>query len=221
MEKKESLNKKETNADILPKASNLSGRLFWVIKFILGLCFLPFVYSVSVALLNQLGLLEGRATLYLWQGVISFVIIYLFIYEPLVIYQKGQRILEIVFSFFKPLVKVAPPLLPIYTIVIFIVYLLSSLVFESANLIKYFIFLLGFSLALHLVFSSRSMRKGQESPFKPNYLFGFSLVYIINVVLIAFLLNVLFKDFSFVVFFNQSYRIARDIFSAIFNQLFL
>lgn len=214
-----------------PKISGLSNKAFGIIKFILGVCLLSFVYSTSVSFLNELSLIEKSLQNIFWFGVITFVIIYLIIWEPAALYIKGQRILELVFVFFKPLVKIAPYLLPIYTVILFILYGLLSLIFSAAggsafggksdSLIKYFIFLFGFSMVLHLIFSAKTIRTKQGDFLKANYIFGFSLIYIINLILLAFGLNLIFKEFSLVNFFNNSFQVAKNIFSAIFKQLFL
>jgi len=203
------------------KISGFSYRLFGIIKFILGVCLLPFVYAVSAAFLNEFAAVAKTAQNYFWAGVISFIILYLFVYEPVIIYNKGQRLLEIVFQFFKPLVKVAPYLLPIYTIVIFILYLLFSPLLKTPEFFTYFIFLFSFSLTLHLIFSAKSIRSKQGDFLKANYIFGFSFVYIIDVSLLSFCLNLIFREFSFVNFFNNSCQTGSNIFYAIFKQLFL
>lgn len=225
MEKKESA-KKTDNAQL--KKAGFSHRVFGIIKFILGICLLPFVYSVSVSFLNEFSLIPKPLQNYFWAGLISFIIVYLFIYEPAIIYRKGQRLLEVVFSFFAPLVRVAPYLLPIYVIVIFVAYLLFSSVLKSPELIKtclsqdrYFLFLFGFSLSLHLVFSARTLRLKQNDFLKANYIFGFSFIYIINLILFSFCLNFIFDNFSFVNFCNNSSQTVKNILSAIFKQLFL
>lgn len=216
MEKKESL-ELETPSRI----TTFSKRTFSIIKFILGICILPFVYSTSVSFLDELALIEKSIQTYFWWGVISFLTIYLFIWEPHFVYIKGQKLLQIIFCFFAPLVKIAPYVLPIYTIIIFLVYIFFSFMFRTKELINYFIFLFGFSLTLHLIFSVKSLRSKQQDFLKANYIFGFSLIYVINLILIAFCLNLVFKEFSFVNFFNKSFQIGKNIFYIIFKQLFL
>lgn len=211
----------EPEASGKSKISAFPHRIFGIIKFILGACLLPFVYSVSVAFLNEFSVVEKTAQNYFWAGIISFIILYLFIYEPVIIYNKGQRLLEIVFQFLKPLVKVAPYLLPIYTIVIFTLYLLLSSLLKTPQSFGYFLFLFSFSLTLHLIFSAKSIRSKQGDFLKANYIFGFSFIYIINLMLLAFCLNLIFKEFSFVNFFNNSFQIGSNIFRAVFKQLFL
>ena len=128
--------------------------------------------------------------------------------------------MEVVFSFFKPLVKVAPYLLPIYTIVLAISYILLSYVVKSSNLVNYFIFLFGFSVSLHLILSAKTLRSKKEDFLKGNYIFGFSFVYIVNLAILSFFLNLMFDKFSFVNFSNNSFQIAKNIFGVVFKQLF-
>jgi hypothetical protein len=115
MDKKESPNKESSFS---PKTSGFSNRIFGIIKLILGLCLLPFVYSTTIAFLGECAILNKITTHYFFFGVVVFLILYLFICEPLAIYNKGQKILEFVFRFFTPLVRVAPYVLQIYTILI-------------------------------------------------------------------------------------------------------
>ena len=122
------------------KPSWISNKVFDILKLVLGICFLPFVYSSSVAFLNQITYIDSSLQSYFWSGVVSFLLVYLFIFEPGWVYEKGHKLLEIVFSFFQPLVKVAPYLLPIYTIVLFIIYLVMAAFIKEAWLIHYTMF---------------------------------------------------------------------------------
>ncbi len=224
MDKKESPNIESDFKLKLPGPSNkLSGfshKAFGIVKFILGVGLLPFVYSSTISFLNESSLIGKSLQEYFWGGIITLLLIYLFVWEPAIIYAKGHKILEVIFNFFKPLVRVAPYVLPIYTIVLFIAYELLSLTVKSEWLIEYFIFLLGLSIALHLIFSAKSIRAKKSDFLKANYIFGFALIYIINLMLLAFCLNLVFKEFSFVNFFNISFQVAKNIFSAVFKQLF-
>lgn len=232
MEKRGSPKQEDTSDLLKPEADNqpkgktksrfvVAGKLFGIIKFILGVCLLPFVYSVSFSFLNEFSVIEKSLQHYFWGGLVSFIAIYLFIWEPAKLYVKGQKLLELIFSFFRPLVKVAPYLLPIYTIELFVLYAILYAIFKSQSLDDYFIFLFGFSISLHLVFGAKSLRSKQGDFLKANYIFGFSFVYILNVTLLAFFLNVMFKDYSIVNFVNNSFQTGKGIFDAIFKQLFL
>lgn len=225
MEKKESPKLegdfKPKESAISKKVSALSGKAFGVLKFILGVCLLVFIYSSSAAFRDQFRLIDKQLQGCFWSGVVSFLVIYLFAWEPATIYIKGQKLLELIFGFFKPFVRVAPYLLPIYTLVLFILYGILSATIKDAWLIKYSIFLTGFTLTLHLVFSAKTIRSKKGDFLKGNYIFGFSFIYIINITLFSFCLNLIFKEFSFVNFSNSTYSLAKDIYYAVFKQLFL
>ena len=207
--------------DFSSKISGLSSKIFGIIKFILGILLLPFVFSTIVSFLNEFGLVHKDLQWMFFDGVICFLGIYLFIWEPATIYNKGHKLVEIVFSFLRPMVNVAPFLLPIYTILFFILYGLLSLGIKSGWLIEYTLFLVGFSAVLHLVFSAKTIRTKKGDFLKGNYIFGFSFILILNLALLALCFSFIFKEFSFVNFCNISFTIAKNIFYAVLKQLFL
>lgn len=192
-----------------------------VLKFLLGISLLPFVYSASVAFLNQLRSIDHSFQTDFWAGVITLLLVHLFLWEPAFVYARGQKMLGTAFNFFKPLVKVAPSLLPVYTIIVFIVYGIVSLMNKSEWPPRYALFLAGFSSALHLVYSARSVRSRKSDFLKANYIFSFSFIYVTNLVLLSFFLSLGFKAFSFPQFFNSGFQEARQIFEAVFRQIFL
>ncbi|MFA5286734.1 MAG: hypothetical protein WC394_00460 [Candidatus Omnitrophota bacterium] len=226
MEKKESP-KKANELKLKPegkgagKPSWISNKVFDIIKLILGICLLPFAYSCTAAFLKQVTFIDSSLQNYFWSGVITFLLVYLFIWEMGWVYERGHKLLELVFSFFQPFVRVAPYLLPIYTIVIFIIYLILAAFIKEVWLANYTMFLLGFSIILHLVFSSKAVRSKKGDILKSNYIFGFSFIYIINLGALALFLNIILKDFSFVSFCNSVNSIAGGIFHAIFSQFFV
>ena len=75
------------------KLSSLYNRSFGVIKLLLGICLLPFVYSVTRAFLNEGSVLEKTTSTYFFSGLISLLALYLFVYEPVTVYTRGQKIL--------------------------------------------------------------------------------------------------------------------------------
>ncbi|MCM8782971.1 MAG: hypothetical protein NC909_01040, partial [Candidatus Omnitrophica bacterium] len=178
-------------------------RALVVLKLLLGIMLFPFVYGSTFMFMRELFLLDTNVKISFFSGIAFFLIVYLFIWEPVIIYKKGQRFLQIIFGFFSPLLKIAPYLLPIYTIVLFLLYFLALLIFKPAQIIDIFMFLLGLSISLHLVFSAKILKSKLGDYLKANYIFGFSFIYLINVIILSFGFNLMLKDFSFVNFFNQ------------------
>lgn len=227
MEKKESLKPKDQETKpglgkkLGPKLEKFLTWLFGVIKFILGIFLLPFVYSATKAFLGQFVLIDQPQQNYFWSGAVAFLIIYHLIWEPVKIYNFGHKILEWVFSFFAPLVKVAPYLLPIYTLTLAVIYLLIYKVVDSPKLIHYFMFAFGASFVLHLVFSAKTIRGKKDDFLKSNYIFGYSLIYIIDIFMFVALLGLIFPAVSFLNFSTRFYDGASQIYGAVFTQLFL
>ena len=207
--------------DFSSKISGLSSKLFGIIKFILAIILLPLVYSSVVSFINEFTQIDQGLQQIFYNGIISFLAIYLFIWEPAVIYNKGHKLLEIMFSFFKPMVNVAPFLLPIYTILLFIIYGLFALGVKADWLIEYTLFLIGFSSILHLTFSAKTIRTKKGDFLKANYIFGLSFIFILNLSLLALGFSFIFKEFSFVNFCSISFTIFKNIFLAVFKQLFV
>jgi len=207
--------------DFSSKFSGLSSKLFGVVKFLLAVFILPFVFSSAVSFLNEFSLVDKILQKFFWNGAITFLAIYLFVWEPAAIYNQGHKFLELIFGFLKPMFHVAPFLLPIYTILIFIIYGLASLWTKDGRLLDYTIFLAGFSIVLHLVFAAKTIRTKKGDFLKANYIFGFSFIFIVNLILLSACFSLVFKGFSFVNFCNISFTIAKSIFYAVFKQLFV
>jgi len=203
------------------KLAGASSRAFAVTKLILGICLLPFVYSLTLAFIEEAKTLPLEALGDFVAGIVTFLVVYLFVWEPVRVYLRGQKILQTVFSFFSPLVRVAPYLLPIYTLLCFAFYGLVALFDRSGRTLGIFVFLFGFTIALHLVFSAKSLRGRKGDFLKSNYIFGFSFVYLVNLLMLGFGMSLVFAKFSFVRLCNQSYQIAAGLLYGAVKQLFL
>ncbi|MBM3243322.1 MAG: hypothetical protein FJZ12_00590 [Candidatus Omnitrophica bacterium] len=224
MAKKESVKKdpeqKTNQQGNARRPSWISEKALDIIKLILGICFLPFVYSSTVSFLGQIKSIGSLLQGYFWSGVIAFILIYLFVFELQWVYERGHKILEFIFSFFQPLLKVGPYLLPIYTIVVLLAYLILVVFIKESWLINYTVFFLGLSIALHLIFTSKAIRLKKGDLLRSNYIFSFSFIYIIDLGLLALILNIIIPHFSFVDFCSNTGSIAGGVFKAVFLQLF-
>jgi len=203
------------------KVSDLGNKTFSLIKIALGICMLPFVWFFAVGFLSELSIAEKPLQAYFWRGVLVFTLGYLFIWEPVGIYARGQKIMEVLFAFIKPLVRVAPYLLPIYSILCYVAFLCVAPFVKNPQLPGWLAFSLGFTLSFHLVFSSKTLRGKKEDFLRSNYMFGFGFVFILCLVILAGIISSLSANFSFIKFFNGSYNAAIGFFQAIFRQLFV
>jgi hypothetical protein len=201
------------------KLTWLSSKSFNIIKLFLGVGILPFAFAVTVSFLNELHALPAKYQMRLWQGVVGLLILHLFVWEPAFIYSRGQKLLELVFQFIKPLVKVAPYLFPIYAALLFAAYWPVQHFRQDA--LEWFTVCFGALMAMHLIFGAKSLRGKKGDFLKSNYVFGFSFVYIFNLVFAGFCFNAIFEKYSLVRFLSGAYTTASGIFAAVFKQLFV
>jgi len=211
----------EENIVIPSKFQRIIQKLLVGLKLFLGILLLPFVYSSTKVFLDEVFVLESNLKIGFFSGIAVFLLVYLFIWEPAIIYKKGQKFVQIIFGFFSPLVKLAPYLLPVYTIILFLLYFLSLLIFKPEYILDSFMFLFGLTITLHLVFSAKSLKSRSSDYLKANYIFGFSFIWLVNIIILSFGFNLILKEYSFVNFFNQSFKIGISIYRIIFKQLFL
>jgi len=216
---KEELKDSGAGGDFIAESQPKGKRFFALIKFILGILLLPFVYGVSLGFLNEFSQVGALVQKSFWRGVCFFVVLHLFIWELTPIFAKGQKLLEFLFVFFKPLLKIGPQLVPIFTLFSFLFYGVASLLVPEIKM--YFIFAAGATIALHLTCSAKSLRSRQKDFLRANYLFGFSFIYIFNLILLGLCLNFISANFSFVDFINLSFAKSQAIFYTVFKQLFV
>ncbi|MCG8429695.1 MAG: hypothetical protein MJA29_00775 [Candidatus Omnitrophica bacterium] len=201
--------------------SGLSAKLFEVFKFLLGICLMPFLYASTVSFLTEIRRVPHALSVDFWAGVISFLVMHLFIWEAVSVFVRGQRLFAAAFRFYSPLARLVPAVVPFYTLLVFIVYGFLALSIKSIWLPRYILFLAGFTFILHLVFSSRAARSGRHDLLWANYIFGFSLSYISNLIVLGALLSLSFRQFVFTRFITRAADGARQVWYEVFRQVFL
>ena len=192
-----------------------------VLKFLFFVLLLPFVITSTQAFGTQLGELPGRLTEYFMNGILAYLLVHIFIYEPQPIYQYGQNLVSSVFKFFSPFVRIAPFVLPIFSFIFLILFYLASLIFKSQEIQNVLMFFVSFTLAMHMVFTAKAMRDRDTNAAKPNYFFAVSLIYSVNIFMLALAFHLILKDFSFPDFFQSATQETERIYKTVFNQLFV
>jgi len=84
-----------------------------------------------------------------------------------------------------------------------------------------FLFLISFSLVFHLVLTAETLRDRELGLARANYLFGFSLIYLLNILMLAAGLHFMFKKFLFLDFLSQAGKGSLFIYQSVFRQLFI
>ena len=146
---------------------------------------------------------------------------HLFVYPPKIIYDFGQRIIGKLFSFFVPLRRIMYYCLPFYTVFLFVLFLIFKAVFGYKDSIGYFMFLISFSAAMHLLISSIYLRAESQSIIKGDYFLSLIIVYLFGIILFSGFLSVMGKNFSFAYPIEYGYNFFVDTISSVWRQFFV
>ncbi len=218
-----------------------------IAKTIVGLFFLPVVASVSITFYKQFGSLGGPWSMeqqYFMMGVIAYCFMHLVIFKPSYIYVFGHESVHALAAWlclskvksFKVspnggsvstsknnlFIALSPYLVPFYSIVAAIaLYIANNVFLENSVPYKYFLFLLGFTLSLHIVMTIDALKTKQPDLVKAGYLTSEIIIYVINMIVIAGVMGLMTKGFSFADFMFNTWNLTVDMYKAIFAQLFL
>ena len=192
-----------------------------ILKVLCFVLLIPPVITTTMSFIGQLhSLPEGYQRFFVW-GLVSYLVMHLFILEPRPVYDFGQRLVAGAFRFLAPLAAAVPLAVPVYSVFFIIILYFKFLLWPSTELGHCLIFFAGFMLSLHVIFNSKVLREGDKNGVKPDYFFPASLAYLANLVIIALLLGLVFSEFSIPGFFAQALDMARGIYVSVFKQLFV
>jgi len=118
-------------------------------------------------------------------------------------------------------VMLAPYMIPVYTVIIAIVYFISSFFIDITKYSGVFIFLIGFTLMFHLAYTAESIRQKQSDLIKTGYFSSISFIYIVNLVIVFLIMSLFFRDVSFVNFISDIYEKTKFFYWSFWKQLFL
>lgn len=213
-----------------------------IIKFIAGILAIPVMAAVTRAFYGNItGVVElsGILKYFMW-GVGAYIVLHLLFYKPTYIYVLGHEAVHALTSWvmggkinsFKvseaggsvsttktnAVIELSPYFIPIYTVILMAVYFVVAYSYKING--AAFIFLIGFTLTLHLVMTIEVMKIRQPDLMKSGYLFSIVIVYVLNIIIIAMLFSLLFPSFSSKKFFADSFVFSKDVYTAIIRQLF-
>lgn len=212
------------------------------LKLIVGVLSLPLMFGVTYAFYSNITMvsqLSGILKYFIW-GIVSYVVFHLLFYKPTTAYVLGHEAVHAAFAWlmggkiksFKvsaeggsvatdksnTIIELSPYFVPIYAILLMVVYYVISYSYNVNGAV--FVFLIGFALAFHVVMTIEVMKIRQPDILKSGYLFSIVFVYVLNIVIIAFLFSLMFKSFSAKQFFIDTWLASKSVYVGLIRQLF-
>lgn len=215
------------------------------LRFLLGLAAVPVAVVASIVLYHQLGLVRqlSENQSYFLAGVVIYLVVHSIFYKPVYLYILGHELTHAIFTWlcggrvtsFRATLRggrvtttksnffitLGPYFFPIYTVLISCAYFAVSVFSESRDYTSAFIFLIGFSWALHVVLTIHFIKMEQPDIMKMGTLFSICLVYIANLIIVAFILSLFFPEVSFPGFVKDSCLESGEFYGNFFRGLLL
>ena len=193
----------------------------YILKLISFVFIIPFVVGGTVGLSQELMLLNEYYPCFIW-GMVTYVVIHLFVFEPQVVFQLGRGFVEGVFKFSPVLVNVLRLTLPFYTTVLFIVlYAMRYTLKLGVGWTQIAVFFIALTATMHVVLTARELYEEDSMLLKPNYFLMSGLVYIFAAFWLVLGLSFAFPEISAVQFFRAMAKVAMGLYTTAFIQLFV
>jgi hypothetical protein len=216
------------------------------LKALLGVVVVPICIGVSLSLYEQLSQIEIVSYYqqkYFIIGIISYLVVHAVVFKPSYLYVLSHELMHAIAALISGgrvksikvsskggsvtttksniFIALSPYFLPLYTIIVAAAWFGLKFFLKIHIDYSIFLFTIGFTLAFHIVLTIDFLKIRQTDLLHAGYLFSICLIYIINLVMVGLIFSFLFKSMVFAVFLQDSYIKARDIYIAIFRQLFL
>ena len=186
-------------------------------KFLLLIIFLPFTLIFVKNSLSILIKIPGITYFFLGAGVYCFF--YIFLDELKFLFEWNRKMVEKIFPFFHPFIKVAYFTIPFLVLLISTVQMFlklqTKIVLDSALLI-----LMGFFSALHIILSCSVLKPKKGTFLEINYLFNLTFIFLISSCIILAALKPFFT-LSIVNIFDITSSELKTLLVALYTQLFI
>lgn len=208
-------------------------RLF---KNLIGLLLLPVCAGTSMALFDLLKSLRpvGQTQLFFIGGMLTYALLYLVSFKMTFLYVLGHEAVHALFAVLSggavksfsvstkggnvtttktnTIVSLGPYFFPIYTVFFALIFFVLGVFFqETYRYTNVFLYLSGFSIAFHFFMTFNSLKTEQQDLIENGHLFSLVLVYIINILVLALLLSLVFSNASMFVFLKRALNCSAQI----------
>lgn len=215
--KKKSTNKKELEDSL--KSSELEDtQLHKFLKGLVSVLLFPFIFGLINSFIHSLAHLDLSLVKSFYWGVAVYLLVHLFLFEPLDFYKHTQKAVQYVFGFLAPLCRISYYLMPFWILVLWGLYFLIVKVIGNVEMMPMFYFATSFIFVMHLVLVAAILRT-EDIKGLLDYLFVLFIVVVINVFLAAITLKIFKADISLVALAKGGVYGAQTMFQALSSQV--
>ena len=219
--------------------------LFKVLRFILSILLIPGCVAITVTFYKGIIGIQhiSESGLIFILGALSYSLVHLLLFRPNFFYVIGHELLHASATLLSGgkvqglkasiregsirvtspnlFVMIAPYLIPFWTVFIALLYFFISFFIDGTRYSGLFIFLIGFTLMFHLVYTAQSIKERQSDLIKAGYFCSIFSIYIFNLGVVFFIVSIFFKEASFLDFLFVFYEEAKRSYFSLWQQLSL
>ncbi len=187
--------------------------LISLIKTALAIIFLPLLVASAQTFWQHLPeYVTVSYNEFFMYGALSFLLIFLFIFRFWGPYELGQKISLAIFRFLTPLDKLLAYFFPFYLILFFVVFTVVHRFLSINAYDHYFLFFLGFIVAMQILQSAQEQQEGETQAFKLAYLLVLFSAIVVNIFFVVAGLDLVFAKLTIVKFFSSTITLAKDLY---------
>jgi hypothetical protein len=205
----------------VPVKKSFTNKLAALFKFILSIILLPMLIGFTLSFSRQLIEQEEYILNSFVFGLVSYIVLHLFIYQPHSFYKFEQGAIDKIFGLFGPLKALIRYRLPLLSVIVYVTYFILKVFFEYGGILDTFVFLLSFTALMHLVLAAYNLKEESTGALKGDYFLSLSTVYLFVIILVAVFIKLMVDSFSILSFFREGFSFFIDTHTAAWKQLFV
>jgi len=212
-----------------------------IVRTIIGILIIPVAIGVAKAFgtaMSEISLLNGVLHI-LERGVLIYLLFHVLVMRPIYIYVLAHEVVHVMATWIcggkvvsfrvtpaggnvetsktNFFIELSPYFVPLYTIIIGLGYaLLRALDKTPLFMTEILLFLIGVSLALHLVMTAESLRVQQPDIVKSGLIFSYVLIFVCTLVVVIAVFAPIFSDITFTGFIKDAYSNSLKLYRLIY-----
>ena len=203
--------------------AGFKGLVISALKFFIAIVMLPLLIGLGRAFYHQLLSQPAAIRFSFFVGVAGYVMIHLFLLQPVRMHEVGQMLVGKLFSFYVPLRTIMHLSVPLYTVVLFAAYFIvkNYSALRLPNIDEYAVFLIAFTATMHCVITASGLRNDITDTLKGDYFFSLFAISIFEVLLLSGILQAMLLKFSFMTVLREGFDYFSTTAVLIWKQLFV
>lgn len=208
-----------------------------LVRFFIGALFIPVAVATTRAFFLSLGDLSHYSRhlfIIAMCGFATYTVFHMVVMKPMGLYTWGHEVVHVLATWLSggrvtsfsasseggkvtttkenAFIRTAPYFVPIHTILLSLIYWALCMIFDMAQFLSVFVFLVGMTVSFHIFMTVEALRTKQPDVVKTGYVFSVLVIYVVNLFVVGLVLSMIFEDISFLVFCQETWVRLKEIY---------